>query len=62
MFWGQPAGRLWDEPVCGGMDVRNSVMMMNELLADIAEMQKPWLAAINGWAAGAAWRWFATWP
>jgi 2-(1,2-epoxy-1,2-dihydrophenyl)acetyl-CoA isomerase len=36
----------------GGMDVRAAVMMVNELLADIVEMEKPWLAAINGPAVG----------
>jgi 2-(1,2-epoxy-1,2-dihydrophenyl)acetyl-CoA isomerase len=36
----------------GGMGVRASVMRMNELLADIAEMEKPWLAAVNGPAVG----------
>ncbi len=36
----------------GGMGVRAAVMAMNELLADIAEMEKPWLAAVNGPAVG----------
>jgi len=36
----------------GGMGVRRAVMAMNELLADIAEMEKPWLAAVNGPAVG----------
>ncbi len=36
----------------GGMGVRAAVMEMNTLLADIAEMQKPWLAAVNGPAVG----------
>lgn len=36
----------------GGMGVRAAVMTMNELLADIAEMEKPWLAAVNGPAVG----------
>ena len=36
----------------GGMGVRAEVMAMNEVLADIAEMQKPWLAAVNGPAVG----------
>jgi 2-(1,2-epoxy-1,2-dihydrophenyl)acetyl-CoA isomerase len=36
----------------GGMGVRAAVMDMNELLAAIAEMQKPWLAAVNGPAVG----------
>jgi 2-(1,2-epoxy-1,2-dihydrophenyl)acetyl-CoA isomerase len=36
----------------GGMGVRAAVMTMNELLAGIAEMQKPWLAAVNGPAVG----------
>lgn len=36
----------------GGMGVRAPVMAMNELLTDIAEMEKPWLAAVNGPAVG----------
>jgi 2-(1,2-epoxy-1,2-dihydrophenyl)acetyl-CoA isomerase len=32
----------------GGMGVRAAVMAMNEVLAGSAEMQKPWLAAVNG--------------
>ena len=36
----------------GGMGVRAAIIAMNELLADIAEMQKPWLAAVNGPAVG----------
>jgi 2-(1,2-epoxy-1,2-dihydrophenyl)acetyl-CoA isomerase len=36
----------------GGMGVRAAVMAMNEVLVDIAEMQKPWLAAVNGPAVG----------
>jgi 2-(1,2-epoxy-1,2-dihydrophenyl)acetyl-CoA isomerase len=36
----------------GGMGVRGAVMGMNELLIDIAEMEKPWLAAVNGPAVG----------
>jgi 2-(1,2-epoxy-1,2-dihydrophenyl)acetyl-CoA isomerase len=36
----------------GGMGVRAGVMAMNQVLADIAEMEKPWLAAINGPAVG----------
>jgi len=36
----------------GGMGVRAAVMDMNEVLAAIAEMQKPWLAAVNGPAVG----------
>ncbi len=36
----------------GGMGVRQAVMDMNKVLADIAEMQKPWLAAVNGPAVG----------
>jgi 2-(1,2-epoxy-1,2-dihydrophenyl)acetyl-CoA isomerase len=35
-----------------GMGVRAAVMAMNDLLADIAEMEKPWLAAVNGPAVG----------
>ena len=36
----------------GGLGVRAAVMAMNDLLAAIAEMQKPWLAAVNGPAVG----------
>jgi 2-(1,2-epoxy-1,2-dihydrophenyl)acetyl-CoA isomerase len=36
----------------GGMGVREAVLGMNELLAEIAEMEKPWLAAVNGPAVG----------
>jgi 2-(1,2-epoxy-1,2-dihydrophenyl)acetyl-CoA isomerase len=36
----------------GGMGVRAAILGMNEVLADIAEMQKPWLAAVNGPAVG----------
>jgi 2-(1,2-epoxy-1,2-dihydrophenyl)acetyl-CoA isomerase len=36
----------------GGMGVRAAVGAMNELLVDIAEMEKPWVAAINGPAVG----------
>jgi 2-(1,2-epoxy-1,2-dihydrophenyl)acetyl-CoA isomerase len=36
----------------GGMGVRATIMSMNELLAQIAEMEKPWLAAVNGPAVG----------
>jgi 2-(1,2-epoxy-1,2-dihydrophenyl)acetyl-CoA isomerase len=36
----------------GGMGVRSAVMAMNEVLTDIAEMEKPWLAAVNGPAVG----------
>lgn len=36
----------------GGMDVRRAVKAMNELLAGIAEMEKPWVAAVNGPAVG----------
>lgn len=36
----------------GGMGVRAAVMAMNDVLAAIAEMQKPWLAAVNGPAVG----------
>ncbi len=36
----------------GGMGVRAAVLTMNEVLADISEMQKPWLAAVNGPAVG----------
>jgi 2-(1,2-epoxy-1,2-dihydrophenyl)acetyl-CoA isomerase len=36
----------------GGMGVRAAVLSINEVLAGIAEMQKPWLAAVNGPAVG----------
>ncbi len=36
----------------GGMGVRQAIMMMNEVLVAIAEMEKPWLAAVNGPAVG----------
>ena len=36
----------------GSIGVREATMSMNELLADIAEMEKPWLAAVNGPAVG----------
>jgi 2-(1,2-epoxy-1,2-dihydrophenyl)acetyl-CoA isomerase len=36
----------------GGMGVRSGVTAMNAVLAEIAEMEKPWLAAINGPAVG----------
>lgn len=38
--------------VAGGMGVRAAIMAMNEVLADIAETEKPWLAAVNGPAVG----------
>jgi 2-(1,2-epoxy-1,2-dihydrophenyl)acetyl-CoA isomerase len=34
------------------MGVRAAVMAMNDVLVAIAEMQKPWLAAVNGPAVG----------
>jgi 2-(1,2-epoxy-1,2-dihydrophenyl)acetyl-CoA isomerase len=36
----------------GGMGVRAAVMAMNDVLVAITEMQKPWLAAVNGPAVG----------
>jgi 2-(1,2-epoxy-1,2-dihydrophenyl)acetyl-CoA isomerase len=39
------------ETLAGG-GMRGAVMGMNELLIDIAEMEKPWLAAVNGPAVG----------
>lgn len=36
----------------GGMGLRSVVMEMNEVLAQIAEMEKPWVAAVNGPAVG----------
>jgi 2-(1,2-epoxy-1,2-dihydrophenyl)acetyl-CoA isomerase len=38
--------------VSGGMGVRSVILTTNELLAGIAEMEKPWLAAVNGPAVG----------
>jgi 2-(1,2-epoxy-1,2-dihydrophenyl)acetyl-CoA isomerase len=45
-------GGTGDALSTGGMGVRAAVMVMNEVLAGIAEMQKPWLAAVNGPAVG----------
>lgn len=36
----------------GGMGMRASIMRMNGLLRRIAEMEKPWVAAVNGPAVG----------
>jgi 2-(1,2-epoxy-1,2-dihydrophenyl)acetyl-CoA isomerase len=36
----------------GGMGVRDAILAMNDVLVRIAEMQKPWLAAVNGPAVG----------
>jgi 2-(1,2-epoxy-1,2-dihydrophenyl)acetyl-CoA isomerase len=36
----------------GGMGVRSVVLKMNAVLTGIAEMEKPWLAAVNGPAVG----------
>ncbi len=36
----------------GGMGVRRAVVEMNALLVTIAEMEKPWIAAVNGPAVG----------
>lgn len=41
-----------DTLASGGMGLRSTVMEMNEVLIQIAEMEKPWLAAINGPAVG----------
>jgi 2-(1,2-epoxy-1,2-dihydrophenyl)acetyl-CoA isomerase len=45
-------GGTGDALSTGGMGVRAAVMAMNKVLANIAEMQKPWLAAVNGPAVG----------
>jgi 2-(1,2-epoxy-1,2-dihydrophenyl)acetyl-CoA isomerase len=45
-------GGTGDALSAGGMGVRGAVLAMNEVLASIAEMQKPWLAAVNGPAVG----------
>ncbi|MBN1661595.1 MAG: enoyl-CoA hydratase/isomerase family protein [Anaerolineae bacterium] len=36
----------------GGMGVRAAIMEMNGVLVEVAEMQKPWVAAVNGPAVG----------
>jgi len=36
----------------GGMGVRSVVLQMNTVMTGIAEMEKPWLAAVNGPAVG----------
>ena len=36
----------------GGMSVRSVILTMNDLLVSIAEMEKPWVAAVNGPAVG----------
>jgi 2-(1,2-epoxy-1,2-dihydrophenyl)acetyl-CoA isomerase len=36
----------------GGMGLRSVVMEMNEVMATISEMEKPWVAAVNGPAVG----------
>jgi len=41
-----------DELTAGGLGVRAILLKMNDLLTDIAEMEKPWLAAVNGPAVG----------
>ena len=41
-----------DALAAGGMGLRATVMEMNEVLLQIAEMEKPWLAAVNGPAVG----------
>ena len=45
-------GGSGDALSAGGMGVRAAVLGMNEVLTNIAEMQKPWLAAVNGPAVG----------
>jgi 2-(1,2-epoxy-1,2-dihydrophenyl)acetyl-CoA isomerase len=45
-------GSSGEQLAAGGMGVRAAVMAMNEVLVDIAEMEKPWLAAVNGPAVG----------
>jgi 2-(1,2-epoxy-1,2-dihydrophenyl)acetyl-CoA isomerase len=45
-------GGTGDALSAGGMGMRRAVMAMNDILANIAEMQKPWLAAVNGPAVG----------
>ncbi len=36
----------------GGLGVREAVMRINQVLVSITEMQKPWIAAVNGPAVG----------
>ncbi len=45
-------GGSGDTLATGGLGVRAAVLAMNELLAGIAEMEKPWIAAVNGPAVG----------
>jgi 2-(1,2-epoxy-1,2-dihydrophenyl)acetyl-CoA isomerase len=45
-------GGTGESLAAGGMGVRAAVMAMNDVLVAIAEMQKPWLAAVNGPAVG----------
>jgi len=45
-------GASADRLAMGGMGLRSVVMEMNEVLLQIAEMEKPWLAAVNGPAVG----------
>jgi 2-(1,2-epoxy-1,2-dihydrophenyl)acetyl-CoA isomerase len=41
-----------DTLVTGGMGLRSAVMQMNDILLQMAEMEKPWIAAVNGPAVG----------
>jgi len=45
-------GASADTLASGGMGLRSVVMEMNEVLIQIAEMEKPWLAVVNGPAVG----------
>jgi 2-(1,2-epoxy-1,2-dihydrophenyl)acetyl-CoA isomerase len=45
-------GGSGDTLAAGGMGVRGAVAEMNQVLVDIAEMEKPWLAVVNGPAVG----------
>jgi 2-(1,2-epoxy-1,2-dihydrophenyl)acetyl-CoA isomerase len=45
-------GGSGDALAAGGMGLRSAVIEMNEVLLQIAEMEKPWLAAVNGPAVG----------
>lgn len=46
------AGESGAELTAGGAGFREKVHFLNEILVDIAEMRKPWLAAVNGPAVG----------
>lgn len=45
-------GGSGEELTAGGLGVRAILLKMNDVLTGIAEMEKPWLAAVNGPAVG----------